>query len=202
MLNIFRSERGFSVSGGMLAATGVCAILAASFVYSEGLIRVSVHENRPGGDNIRFAIPGAIVPVVMAFVPAREIGRHMPAEARQHLPVVQAALGELKKLPDCTLVSVEGRDEQVRIQVRDAQFIVDVHDGTDEVHLTLPLSSVESVLSKVTAAAAYAGTDGEETSHSWSSTWRHSCSRQAASDATWEEDDNGANPKEEPAGVL
>jgi hypothetical protein len=199
MLNILRSERGFSVSSGMLAAAGVSTILAASFVYSEGLIRVSVHENRPGGDHIRFAVPGAIVPIALAFVPARIIGEHMPIEAKQHLPVVQAALSELKKLPDCTLVEVEGPDEHVQIQVRDGQFVVDVHDRSDEVHLTVPLSSVESAMSKVIAAAQYAGTGDDE--DGWSHAWRHSCSRGAKDpdSVTWEEDDSGANPTEETA---
>ena len=164
-----RSERGLSVPGGMLAAAGVAAILAGSYVYSQGLIRVSVQEKRPGGDHIRLVVPGVVVPVLMALVPASEIGKHMPAEARQHLPLVQAAMDELQKLPDCTLVEVEGRGEQVRVRVREGLMVVDVNDSGDEVHVTLPLSSLRSVLAKLSRASdiiVSSEDDGDQT-HSW-----------------------------------
>ena len=170
MLNIFRSERGFSVPGGMLAAAGVGALLAGSYVYSQGLIRVSVHEKRAGGDHIRLAVPGVIVPLALAFVPAKEIGKHMPAEARQHLPMVQAALSQLQRLPDCTLVKVDGPGEHVRIRVQDHQIVVDVDDHQDEVHLTLPLGSLNSVIAKMSRAAEFSSEEGKGDSglsHAW-----------------------------------
>jgi len=160
MLRIFGNERGFSLSGGMLAAAGVGAILAGSFVYSQGLIRVSVSEKNPGGDHFRIAVPGVVVPVAMAFLPAREIGKHMPAEAIQHLPMIEAALDHLRTLPDCTLVQVDGPDEHVRVRVRDGQMLVDVNDSGDEVHVTLPMGSLRSVMSKLESAAQYAGAQG------------------------------------------
>ena len=158
--------------GGMLAVAGVGAILAGSYVYSQGLIRVSVHENRPGGEHIRLAVPGAIVPLALAFVPASEIGRHMPAEARQHLPVVQAALGELQRLPDCTLVEVDSPGEHVRIRIQDGAMVVDVKDHEDEVHVTVPLGSLRSVTAKIGRAAAYASRDGDA-HHEKSGAWGH-----------------------------
>jgi|GEM_PF-342618 len=196
MLNIWRSERGFSVPGGMLAAVGVGALLTGSYIYSQGLIRVSVHEKREGGEHIRLVVPGAIVPLALAFVPAKEIGRHMPAEARQHLPVVEAALGELQRLPDCTLVQVDGRGEHVRIRVQDHQIVVDVDDHEDEVHLTLPLSSLSSVIAKMGRAAEFAGSekacDGDVTG-----TWRHAGHHGGGHHdgdhgVTWEEDDDAS----------
>jgi hypothetical protein len=165
MRELLGNERGISLPGGMLAAAGVATILAGSFVLSQGMIRVSVDEHRSGGDHIHLMVPGAIVPAALAFVPAREIGRHMPLEARRHLPVVQAALQELSRLPDCTLVEVDSRDEHVRIRIQDGRVVIDVNDGEDEVHVTMPLSTARSVLRKVEAAAEYAtgemkGSDG------------------------------------------
>ena len=162
MRRILGNERGISVPGGMLAAAAVVTILAGSFVVSQGMIRVSVDEHRPGGDHIHLMVPGAIVPAALAFVPAREIGRHMPVEARRHLPVVQAALQELSNLPDCTLVEVDSRDEHVRISIRDGRVVIDVNDGEDEVHVTMPLSTARSVLRKMERAAEYATGDPEE----------------------------------------
>jgi hypothetical protein len=206
MLNIFRSERGLSVPGGMLAAAGVGALLAGSYVYSQGLIRVSVHENRPGGEHIRLAVPGAIVPLALAFVPAKEIGRHMPAEARQHLPVVQAAMSELQRLPDCTLVQVDGPDEHVHIRVVDHQMVVDVNDHQDEVHVTLPLSSVHSVLAKMGRAAEFSF-EGDEGDEEFTGAWGHGkhhsgCPNHEDEGVAWDEDDDQSGSSENSAEVL
>lgn len=162
MRKLLGSERGISLPGGMLAAAGVVAILAGSFVLSQGMIRVSVDENRPGGEHIHLMVPGAIVPAALAFVPASEIGRHMPVEAKRHLPVVEAALQELSKLPDCTLVEFDSENEHVRIGIRDGRVVIDVNDGEDEVHVTMPLSTARSVLRKMQRAAEYAASDLDE----------------------------------------
>jgi hypothetical protein len=205
MLNIVRSERGFSVPSGMLAAAAVGAILAGSYVYSQGLIRVSVHEKRPGGDHIRLAVPGAIVPVALAFVPAREIGKHMPAEARQHLPVIEAALNELQRLPDCTLVKVDGPGEHVRIRVENGLMVVDVDDHEDEVHVTLPLSSLHSVMAKIGQAAEYASLEGAgsgDASGSWGHRWHHGCGRQHEDPGVAPEDGETRDSDESPRDSL
>jgi len=174
MLKIFGNERGFSLPGGLLAAAGVGTILAGSFVYSQGLIRVSVNEKHPGGEHFRIAVPGAIVPMAMALVPAREIGKHMPIEARRHLPMIEAALDQLKRLPDCTLVEVDGPDEHVRIRVEGGQMRVDVDDSGDEVHVTLPLGSLRSVMGKLQRAAEYAGEGGQDSDDTdWDFDWDH-----------------------------
>lgn len=197
--------------GSMLAVAAVATIFAGSYLYSQGLIRVSVQENRPGGDHIHLAIPGAIVPMVMAFVPAGEIGKHvqMPAEARKHLPIVEAALGELQKLPDCTLVEVDGPQEHVRVKVWSGELVVDVTDHGDEVHVTLPMGSVRSVLSKVERAvelAAANGSDSESFSHSWKGEWhRPGCQRgesQKAAPSDDEADSDSSSATDDSSDVL
>jgi hypothetical protein len=205
MLSIFRSERGISAPGGMLAVAAVGAILAGSYVYSQGLIRVSVHEKHAGGEHIRLAVPGAIIPVALAFVPAKEIGKHMPAEARRHLPVVQAALDELQRLPDCTLVQVDGRGEHVRIRVQDGLLVVDVDDHEDEVHLTLPLSSLRSVMAKLGRAAEFSS-QGRDDDSEISGIWGHGCRHGAGHHdedhgVSWD-DDESAPTAEDSAEVL
>jgi len=204
MLNIFRSERGLSVPGGMLAAAGVGAILAGSYLYSQGLIRVSVQEKSPGGEHIRLAVPAAIVPLALAFVPAAEIGKHMPAQARQHLPMVEAALNELQRLPDCTLVQVDGPREHVRIRVEDGKMVVDVNDHEDEVHLALPLGSLRSVLAKLHRAVEFSPKDGDsELSGAWSHPGHHGGGHHDEEcDVTREVDDDGSGSTESTAESL
>ena len=206
MLNPFRSERGISVPGGILAVAAVGTIFAGSYLCSQGLIRVSVSEKHPGGDHIRLAVPGALVPLAMAFVPASEIGRHLPAEARRHLPVAQAAMDELQKLPDCTLVTVDGPEEHVRIQVKGGKLVIDVNDHADEVHVTLPMSSLRSVMAKLERAAEYSSGEGENsgaTSHTWKHEWRHrSCSHDKDHGVTRDDDDDSAEPAEGSAETL
>jgi len=195
MRKLLGNERGISMPGGMLAAAAVVTILAGSFVLSQGMIRVSVDEHRDGGDHIHLMVPGAIVPVALALVPARAIGQHMPLEAKQHLPVVEAALQELSRLPDCTLVKVDSKDEHVRVSVRDGRVVIDVNDGEDEVHVTMPLSTARSVLHKIQAAAEYASASPD--TGGWGcSRHRHHGDNQDADDedaAAARDEDEGAS---------
>jgi hypothetical protein len=198
MRRLLGNERGFSLPGSMLAAAGVVTILAGSFVLSQGMIQVSVQEHRPGGDHIRFMVPGAIVPAALALVPSSEIGRHMPLEAKQHLPVAQAALQELSNLPDCTLVEVDGRDEHVQIKIRSGKVVIDVIDHEDEVHLTLPLSTARSVLRKMVRAAEYASSD-REGSGSWGCHHGRDGSHGHGHDSDDVEDEGGARDGDDEA---
>jgi hypothetical protein len=183
----------------MLAVAAVGTIFVGSYIYSQGLIRVSVQEKRPGGDHIHLAIPGAIVPLVMAFVPAGAIGKHLqiPAEARKQLPVVEAALTELRKLPDCTLVEVEEPGEHVRVEVRSGSLVVDVKDPEDEVHVTLPMGSVASVLSKVERAVELAAANGDDSagsSHTSKAGWhRPGCRYDGGSSVVSVDDDDDSS---------
>jgi hypothetical protein len=156
MFRALRSERGITTPGTLLAVAGVGAILTGSFLYSHGLVRVSVNEKRPGGDHISLFIPGAVVPVATAFVPAQKIGQHLPPEARQVLPVALAALRELRNLPDSTLVQVDSDREHVRVRLENGSLMVDVDSDDEEVHVSLPLRTMNSVLAKLESAARYA----------------------------------------------
>jgi len=145
------NEKGFSVLSGTLGLAGAGLILAGGLVYNAGAVRISVRENRPGGDSVRLVLPAAVIPVVMAFVPDENL-RQVPQEALGVLPALKIAAEELKNLPDCTLVEVHGPDEEITISLRDGTLAVDVVSDEEEVHLQIPLVAVESVASSLVSA--------------------------------------------------
>jgi hypothetical protein len=146
------NQKGFSTLSGMLTVAAAGLVLAAGLVYDAGAMRISVREKRPGGDSFRIVAPAAIVPVVMAFVPDRILKQEMPPEARAVLPALKIAVEELRNLPDGPLVEVHGPGEDVSIVLRDGMLAIDVDSDDEEVHLQIPLGTVESAVSHLVNA--------------------------------------------------
>ena len=145
------SQKGISVLSGTMGVAAAGLVLAGGLVYNAGAVRISVHEKRPGGDSIRLIVPAAVVPVVMMFVPDRQL-QNLPPEAKQVLPALKIAAEELGNVPDGPLVEVHGPGEDVSIALRDRTLVIDVDSEGDEVHLQVPLGAVESVVSSLVSA--------------------------------------------------
>ncbi|MFQ5817930.1 MAG: hypothetical protein ACE5H2_08245 [Terriglobia bacterium] len=128
-------ERGFSVATALLALAGVT--LAAA-VYSAGLVRVYVEEKHPGGDTVRLAIPAALVPLGLKFVPDEKLQR-AAAELRSWLPAIQAAAQEFERCPDGPLVEVENAREKVRVAIHAGLLVIDVNSDRETVHVSFPV---------------------------------------------------------------
>jgi hypothetical protein len=145
------NQKGVTFLSGTLGMAGAGLVLAGGLVYNAGSVRVSVLEKHPGGDSIRVIVPAATVPLAMAFVPDRAF-RHVPPEAKQLLPALQAAAKELRSLPDCVLVKVHDARDDVSVAVRDGVLVIDVDSDDEEVHVQVPLGAVESVMSRLASA--------------------------------------------------
>src|SRR5881409_3852357 len=103
----------------LLFVLGTAGVLSAGLVFAAGvalarggLLVVNVHEKKPGGAHVVFALPGGAASAALAFVPSRAFCR---PELRRWLPAMEAALAELERTPDATLVEVEDRRETVRV---------------------------------------------------------------------------------------
>ena len=90
-------------------------LLAGAYTFHEGVIRVSVDEDRQNGDHVHLVVPAVIVPVAMRLVPEHDLDRAV-REAGPYMPVLEALSKELSRLPDFELVSVDSPEDHVRIR--------------------------------------------------------------------------------------
>jgi hypothetical protein len=117
---------------------GVPIALLAT-VASLGVMVVDVRE----GDGSRIVVPvplvlaQAAVAVAPAFVPEKEM--QIPPEALEHIGLAREVLEALADAPDCELVRVESRDEQVVIAKEGRSLRVRVSGRRENVNVNVPL---------------------------------------------------------------
>lgn len=123
-------------------------VVAGAYTFREGTIRVDVDEFRAGGSHIHMWVPAAVVPMTMHFVPKHHF-RDAAEHAREFLPLAHTLFKGLKKFPDAELVEVQGDDQQVQIRTNDGKLQIDVHDLGQNVHLLVPLSTLDDVVGQL-----------------------------------------------------
>lgn len=124
--------------------------VAGAYTFHEGVIRVDVDEFRSGGEHVHVWVPAAAVPVALRLVPKSQIrlGNH-ERELKNVLPIVHAAIQELKRYPHTTFVEVQDGDQHVVVATRHGKLKVDVTEPSESVHVLVPLSTVQDVLDQV-----------------------------------------------------
>jgi hypothetical protein len=132
-----------------LGVVGTLAV-AGAYTFHQGVIRVDVDEYREGGSHVHLWAPAAVVPTALHFVPQREVDRAM-REAREWMPTARLVARELGKLPDSTLVEVQDADEHVRVSTQDGALRIDVKDADEDVHVMVPLATIEDVTDQIAA---------------------------------------------------
>ena len=137
------------------AALGVGStlVLAGAYTFHEGVIRIDVDEHRDGGSHVHMWVPAAAVPMAMHFVPAHHM-RHAAEHAREFMPVARAIVKELKKFPDANLIEVIDGEQHVQIQTHEGKLRIDVSEPGEEVHLMVPLSTIEDVTRQLEETAS------------------------------------------------
>ena len=122
----------------VLLILGVAVGSAAAATYRAGLVRVSVEEKRPGGDNVKLIVPGILLTTGLRLVPDSQLreGLH---DARPWLPVAAALTKELRNYPDASFIEISNPQEQVRVSTRRGVLVVDVNSPNEAVHVSIPL---------------------------------------------------------------
>ena len=128
------------------AALGVTGTLfvAGAYTFHEGVIRIDVDEHRAGGSHVHLWVPAAAVPMAMHLVPQKHL-REAVEHSREALPIAHAIVKELKKYPDVDLVEVVDGKQHVQIRTRNGKLQIDVEAPDEQVHLLVPLSTLEDV---------------------------------------------------------
>ncbi len=127
---------------------GGALVLAGAYTFHEGVIRVDVDEYRAGGSHIHMWLPAAVVPMTMHFVPKHHL-RDAAEQARDVLPAIRAFAKELKKFPDTELVEIVDGEDHVQLRTRSAKLQVDVDSPSENVHVRVPLSTIEDVVQEL-----------------------------------------------------
>ena len=127
-------------------------VLAGAYTFHEGVIRVDVDESHAGGAHIHMWAPAALVPMAMHFVP-RESLREAAMHAQDCTPVAHALLKELKKFPEADFVEVKDGDQHVQIRTHAGKLQIDVDDPGENVHLLIPLSTIDDVVRQIESSA-------------------------------------------------
>ncbi len=128
------------------AALGVTGTLfvAGAYTFHEGVIRIDVDEHRAGGSHVHVWVPAAAVPMAMHLVPQKQL-REAVEHSREALPIAHAIVKELKKYPDVDLVEVVDGKQHVQIRTHNGKLQIDVEAPDEQVHLLVPLSTLEDV---------------------------------------------------------
>lgn len=128
-----------------IALTGVGTLaLAAVYTLHEGTIRIDVDEHHAGGSHLHFWLPAKLVPMALHFVPDDKL-----QEATEHVeewyPMMQAVAASLKEHPNVDFVEVQDGEQHVQVRTHDGKLQVDVVDPEENVHVAIPISTIEDL---------------------------------------------------------
>ncbi|HVO59129.1 MAG TPA: hypothetical protein VMT51_15665 [Dongiaceae bacterium] len=128
--------------------------LAGAYTFREGVIRVDVDEYKDDGAHVHLWVPAAAVPTAMRFVPDENL-REASAHVKEFGPVARALAKELRNYPNTTFVEVEDQNERthVRVSTDGARIKIDVDDPDENVHVAVPLATLDDVLSQLESRA-------------------------------------------------
>jgi hypothetical protein len=138
------------ILGKVALGFGGTLLLAGAYTFHEGVIRVSVDEDRQNGGHVHMIVPAVIVPAAMRFVPERDLDR-AAREAGPYMPVLEALSKELSRLPDFELVSVDSPEEHVRIRTEGRRLVIDVREPGEAVHVSCPLATLRHLAENLRA---------------------------------------------------
>lgn len=126
----------------MVLLTGT--LVMAGVVADAGFVHVKVHEQKPDGANINLWVPAILGTAGVHAIPEHKL-RQILQKSEGVMPALRVAAEELQRIPDGPLVEVESPRERVSIVKRGGYLDIKVHDQSDDVELSVPLSMLEDI---------------------------------------------------------
>lgn len=127
------------------------ALAGAGLLCSEGLVQVNVRETQPESHHVYVVAPAMLMPIAMRLVPKNDL-TDASQQIQPYMPVIRAAMDGLRDIDDVTLVEVKDLNENVRVDKRGGNVVVDVKDENDTVHVSAPIRAISSTLEQLSAA--------------------------------------------------
>lgn len=125
-------------------------VLAGAYAFHDGVLRVSVDEQREGGAHIHLVLPAAVVPLAVHAVPRQDLENALRG-AGDGLPILRAISKELRNYPDAEFVEVRDGDERVRVRTRGGKLHIDVQTPQEQVHVACPLAAIDDLAEELEA---------------------------------------------------
>lgn len=131
-------------------ALGIASTVAFATIYTfrEGVIRVDVDESRAGGSHVHVWVPAAAVPIAVHFTPSRHF-QDAGENLETWLPTIRQLTKELQKYPNADFVDVQDGAQHVQVRTRDGKLQVDVHEPGQDVHVAVPIETIEDVAGEI-----------------------------------------------------
>jgi hypothetical protein len=131
-------------------ALGIASTVAFATIYTfrEGVIRVDVDESRAGGSHVHVWVPAAVVPIAVHFTPSRHF-QHAGEKLEPWLPTIRRLTKELQKYPNADFVDVRDGAQHVQVRTRDGKLQVDVHEPGQDVHVAVPIDTIEDLAGEI-----------------------------------------------------
>jgi hypothetical protein len=144
------SSKPFLILFGSLVVAMLCAGVALAIAFHQaGMITVDVRADGPEGCNIRnLRVPALLVNGIVRALPDKALC-DAGEETRKMHPALRRTCQILKRLPDFALVEIDGADERVRVAKRRNCLVVDVLSEDEEVHLTVPLGTLDAIAKRL-----------------------------------------------------
>jgi hypothetical protein len=140
---------GVTLLVGLLGSVNLL-VTGAALLAAGGIAICSVHAEDVDLD---LPIPTQLMDaglIAARFALPEDERARMRVEVGPWLPMIQRVARAIAELPDGTvLVSVETRDESVRVQRRDGRLAVDVRAPDADVHVSLPARSAKRIVGQL-----------------------------------------------------
>ena len=124
---------------------------AAAYAWKRaGNVRIAIHENRPGGDDLSLTLPGLLVNAAIALCP-------VPADAELHArlvdmaPALREVASRLDTMQDVVFVDVANDGSTVRIEKSGMDLVIRVVCPEERVEVAVPIGSVRQLLRRLEA---------------------------------------------------
>jgi hypothetical protein len=138
--------------GKIALGIGGTLVLAGTYTFREGVIRVDVDEFCDHGSHVHFWVPAAAVPMTLHVVPKQYFG-DAAEQIGPWMPTIRTAAKELRKVPNADLVEVRDEADHVQVRLRNGNLLIDVDDPGEKVHLVCPVETMEEITGELAASA-------------------------------------------------
>ena len=134
------------IAGIVMLVTTVTVVGASVAVYNAGSVVVDVRQQ--SGPDVSLVLPAGIARMAIRLVP-----RHLIPPLPVEVGSVESSLRELRDAPDFTVAEVNQSDNHVLVRMVDGQLVVDVAEGADTVHVSIPLDMVIWIMERLDSEA-------------------------------------------------
>ena len=124
---------------------------AAAYAWKRaGHVRIAIHQNRPGGDDLSLTLPALFVNAAIALCPFPS-DAELNARLVDMAPALREVAARLETIPDVVFVDVATEGGTVLIEKSGRDLVIRVNSPEERVEVAVPLGSVRQLLRRLEA---------------------------------------------------